>query len=272
MNFIDYRRELGIGIDNIELQRIFFNRIFDYLADMNIMKNVFSEQEYISFCFLTGQRQRRDLAEDGYWDAIQIVLDNNSQSIEEFFSYYMSMIKCLNNDEMGSSTKILLKKILFKCLDESHIPYEVIKDGGETLVVPKGAEELDRKLVSEPLLWLNAYPTSRKAFLKALKEYSKVTEDNASEVADLLRKALESFFQEFFNCEKSFENMISIYGKFLEEKGVPKDIANNLEKILKLYQTFNNNYAKHHDKTHVNVLEYILYQTGNIIRLLIQLN
>lgn len=37
--------------------------------------------------------------------------------------------------------------------------------------------------------------------------------------------------------------MISIYGKFLEEKGVPKDIANNLEKILKLYQTFNNNYA-----------------------------
>lgn len=85
MNFIDYRRELGIGIDNIELQRLFFNRIFDYLADMNIMKNMFSKQEYISFCFLTGQRQRRDLAEDGYWDAIQIVLDNNSQSIEEFF-------------------------------------------------------------------------------------------------------------------------------------------------------------------------------------------
>ena len=32
-----------------------------------------------------------------------------------------------------------------------------------------------------------------------------------------------------------------------------------------------NNYAKHHDKTSINVLEYIMYQTGNIIRLLITL-
>lgn len=33
-----------------------------------------------------------------------------------------------------------------------------------------------------------------------------------------------------------------------------------------------NNYAKHHNKTSKNVLEYIMYQTGNIIRLLITLN
>ena len=32
-----------------------------------------------------------------------------------------------------------------------------------------------------------------------------------------------------------------------------------------------NNYAKHHNKTSRNVLEYIMYQTGNIIRLLITL-
>ena len=30
-------------------------------------------------------------------------------------------------------------------------------------------------------------------------------------------------------------------------------------------------YAKHHDKTELNVLEYLMYQTGNIIRLLITL-
>jgi hypothetical protein len=32
-----------------------------------------------------------------------------------------------------------------------------------------------------------------------------------------------------------------------------------------------NGYAKHHDKTELNVLEYLMYQTGNIIRLLITL-
>ena len=32
-----------------------------------------------------------------------------------------------------------------------------------------------------------------------------------------------------------------------------------------------NGYAKHHDKTELNVLEYLMYQTGNIISLLITL-
>lgn len=31
-------------------------------------------------------------------------------------------------------------------------------------------------------------------------------------------------------------------------------------------------YAKHNDKTQFNVLEYIIYQTGNIIRLMLCLN
>jgi hypothetical protein len=32
-----------------------------------------------------------------------------------------------------------------------------------------------------------------------------------------------------------------------------------------------NSYAKHHDKAGENALEYIMYETGNIIRLLINL-
>ena len=32
-----------------------------------------------------------------------------------------------------------------------------------------------------------------------------------------------------------------------------------------------NGYATHHDKTELNVLECLMYQTGNIIRLLITL-
>ena len=71
--------------------------------------------------------------------------------------------------------------------------------------------------------------------------------------------------------EKSLENMISDYGSYLKNKGIPKEISNNFEKLLNQYTDFMNNYAKHHDKTSVNVLEYIMYQTGNIIRLLITL-
>jgi len=41
--------------------------------------------------------------------------------------------------------------------------------------------------------------------------------------------------------------------------------------ISTIITNFMNGYAKHHDKASKKVLEYIMYQTGNIIRLLVTL-
>ena len=57
----------------------------------------------------------------------------------------------------------------------------------------------------------------------------------------------------------------------MESKGVPKELRNNFETLLQNYTNFMNGYAKHHDKTNKNISEYIMYQTGNLIRLLITL-
>lgn len=58
----------------------------------------------------------------------------------------------------------------------------------------------------------------------------------------------------------------------MTEKGVPVELRNNFEKLLESYTKYINNYAKHHDKVSLNVLEYIMYQTANLIRLAITLN
>lgn len=57
---------------------------------------------------------------------------------------------------------------------------------------------MDDALVSNVLIWLEDYPLSHKAFVKALKEYSKEDEEKVSDVADLFRKALETFFSGVF--------------------------------------------------------------------------
>lgn len=125
--------------------------------------------------------------------------------------------------------------------------------------------------MSDVLLWLRNYPQTQKAWAKALKDYAEVSDATASETADNFRKALERFFQEFFQSNKSLENMKSEYGTYLSQKGVPAEIKNNLEPLLLAYTNYMNNYAKHHDKTSKDVLEYLMYQTGNIIRLMITL-
>jgi hypothetical protein len=57
----------------------------------------------------------------------------------------------------------------------------------------------------------------------------------------------------------------------LKSQGVPKEVSGNFETLLQAYTSFMNNYAKHRDATSNRLLEYLMYQTGNIIRLLITL-
>ena len=61
-------------------------------------------------------------------------------------------------------------------------------------------------------------------------------------------------------------------GKYLKEKGVPRELAGNFETVIQMYTNFMNNYAKHHDLTEREYLEFIMYQTGNIIRFVLSIS
>ena len=154
-------------------------------------------------------------------------------------------------------------------LNELKLNYELLEDDDGCFIIPKGAYELDEKNINIPFEWLKAYPSARTAMENALKAYSNM--DNPSQVADLFRKTLETFAQEFFDKNASLENLKSVFGQFFKSKGVPQELSSNLETTLQMYTNYMNNYAKHHDKTERKYLEFIMYQTGNIIRFVISL-
>lgn len=273
MDFIDYREKLGIGFNDRELEDMFFNRIFNVLDDLDDMNNQISTSEYFHFCRYTGYPMQHGITAGEGWGIILRILHKNISSVREFLPYYMFMINCQEDAEYKSWTKEKLKNLVRNCLLESHIPCEVYEENDSYFVFPKGAEELDKALVSEPLMWVKDYPNSHKAFVKALKAYSEVTEENTSDIADLFRKALETFFQEFFGGSRSLEKYVEdrTYEKYLDAQGIPSDLRGEFENTVKMYTNFINHNAKHHDKTNKNILEYVMYQTGNIIRLLITL-
>ena len=182
----------------------------------------------------------------------------------------MAFVNCLQNRAKGINQKLLLD-ILDRSFVASKLQYAVLKDGSQYFVFPKGAKEMDDALVSQPLEWLMEYPKSYAAFVKALKEYAEATPDNASDIADKFRKTLETFLREFFENSAPLEKNKVEYGRYLKSRGVPAEITGNMETLLQAYANFMNGYAKHQDATSLNVLEYLMYQTGNIIRLLITL-
>ena len=281
MDYIDYRERLGLAFNDKEKQEIFITRVFSYLKSNGSV--YFSQGDEKEFCYQVGIPTRFEANNNGFVEPLfgltglsrlAYYLDKRKGCFLDF----LAMLVCfLNVYSGGKSSKEKLWQDIKKMMSDSHIQYELLQDGDNTFIFPKGAKELDKALVSEPLEWLSGYPDSRKAFVKALELYADSTDSNASNVADEFRKALERFFQEFFGqkditLEKAVKNNVcSVYGKFLKENGVPAEIGNDLHSVMNAYNNFMNNHAKHQDKAKRNVLEYIMYQTGNIIRLLITL-
>ena len=43
-------------------------------------------------------------------------------------------------------------------LKKSHIPFDILEENGNYFIFPKGAEELDNAVISEPLVWIEEHP------------------------------------------------------------------------------------------------------------------
>lgn len=269
MNYLDYRKKLGIGFSNSQLEAFFLQRMKNHL-DITCSDATYhhfaNSRMLFEYCNVTG-------ADFEYMDTsycLDSIIENvlDASDIREFLAKYSVLLHLMKQHEEVYQH---FWNVLCENLNEAAIPYELFEDDDGLFVFPKGAKELDDALVSQPLSWLSAYPKAHTAYVKALKEYSEATPDNASDIADKFRKTLETYLREFFGNNAPLEKNKAEYGRYLKSQGVPAEITGNMETLLQAYANFMNGYAKHQDATSLNVLEYLMYQTGNIIRLLITL-
>ena len=269
MKYVDYRKLLGLGFDDAKKTIMLKNKI---KTSFEIIESKMGKARNAGFCY----DYFSEIGETPTypWDYDTNGIANNVTESKTMNEYICKMVVLINVAKKRSAEPhySYFSTFIHDALNSLNIPYEILEDSDGSFIFPKGAKELDDALVSEPLEWLKAYPQTRKEWIDALKDYSNLDSNNASDVADKFRKALERFFQEFFNTTKTLENLKSEYGNYMKSKGVPPEISNNLETLQQCYTNFMNNYAKHHDKTSEKLLEYIMYQTGNIIRLIITLN
>lgn len=272
MDFITYSEKLGVGFDDTYKQQFFLNVMFNYINGSAIEFPSNYEQAYVSLIGLA----YRPVRTNDYRHLLIESLSNIWNYVNRYndFKHKLSAIVILVNffKTIGKDRDYEeLFEDLTAALDLAHIAYQTETDEDGVFVFPKGDSFLDDGEVFKPLLLLDGFPKTRECFIAALKMYNDLDDSNASRIADQFRKTLERFFQEFFKSDKSLENCKSEYGTFLKDKGLTTELAGNFESILKAYTNFNNNHAKHRETTSKLVLEYLLYETGNIIRLLITL-
>ena len=274
MLWVDYRAKLGIGVDDKQKFYMCMNRIRNEFLNL---ENYYYEDDLFRYLNMVGES-----IEDYYISGgkeLNCALESvcRTKTLREFISKYVALINSVEDDNRlvynKNGNRLLtehFENVIINTLNTYRIPYEIWRDEDGLFIFPRGVQEFDNELITENLLWLAKYPETEKAWIKAIRDYS--SGEEPSEVADNFRKALERFFQNFFDTDKTLENLKAEYGKYLKEHNVPAEIAGNLETLLQQYNNYMNKYAKHHDRTGQQVLEYIMYQTGNIMRLLIKLN
>lgn len=261
MRYVDYREKLGLGFNDSDKTKMLFNKVIEFMKKVNsdycLQEELFGRNdiEYL-FCQEVGE----STIHDNLYDII--ISFQKEKCIAGIISKFIVLV----NLSTPKGRKFLID-LLKKYLESLNIPYELIKDEDGYFIFPKGAKELDDALVSEPLAWLSEYPKSHKTYCTALKQYSEGI--YIRDVADNLRKALETFLQEFLGNTKNLETNKNEICKYLGEQGVDSGVSGLFQPLINAYKNINDRIAKHNDAVDKNLLEFLLYQTGVLIRMVI---
>lgn len=261
MKWIDYREKLGIGFSDIQKTALLASKITNFIEYAKVNAG-YSRDDYYKFCLMTGHQYSFSPQPNLL---VANLFSRSNASTPNLIAYYVAFVNTQISKSQAHRSMLIEKLGAF--LEETGIPYEVIWDDDGAFIFPKGAAELDDALVSEPLEWLSEYPNARKTFVIALKQYSEGI--YIRDVADNLRKALEAFLQEFLENDKNLENNKNEICRYLGSQGVDAGISGLFQPLINAYKNINDRIVKHNDAVDAKLLEFLLYQTGLLIRMVL---
>ncbi|MDD4843154.1 MAG: hypothetical protein PHU31_02315 [Anaerotignum sp.] len=171
MDFLDYREKLKIAFNDEMKNSYLMTKVFNILETVckDTSTGLLDIVEYHCFCNVTGTHiDQRFCTGNGRFRHCIDVLKKHTTSIVDFLSYYIAFVNAVNTEKNGMWNRFTFITLITRMMKEAHIPYELLKNGEEYFIFPKGANELDNALVSEPLEWLKGYSKAHKTYCIAL--------------------------------------------------------------------------------------------------------
>lgn len=271
MNYVDYREALGLGFEDSEKLELLRNKLLYYL-DKLVEPNIrFYDSDFDDFFLTIGANP---VGNNVLHDIGTIIL--RCKSMEELVSIFVIFANTTENNfydynfyQDASSKIVFPMEFLKHSLHDLKIPFEIKKDKDGTFVFPKGVPELDDALVTDPYNWLADYPKTRDIYSRTIRQIS--NRENARDCADNLRKTFELFLQEFFDNKKNLESNRTTIADYLKTKGINAETNQMIQALVNRYRLLNDKAVKHNDDIDDRSVEFLLYQTGIFIRLLLVL-
>jgi len=163
------------------------------------------------------------------------------------------------NEDIGQEwLSQMIELILSKCTCDIGVRW---KDG---FFYPSGAEELDKPLIGETLHWLRDYPSEKRDYRAALRNY--MVGDSLADVVKNCYSAVEGVARNILKNDKTLDNNKDA---LLRKIG----LSDGWKAILGTYINYAHDYRHASEQRHAitkQEAEAYLYMTGLIIRLTIE--
>lgn len=142
-------------------------------------------------------------------------------------------------------------------------------------IYPHDPSLLNKLMIDETLRWLLPFKPVYAKYEKSVNLLRKNNPSDFRDVVDNCRWALELLMKEILENDKSLEKQNEHLGKYLEKRNIHTELRSLFCQTVNYFVKYNNNWVKHPDKKGYNPsaseIEFIVYQTGTLMRLLTQL-
>ncbi len=142
--------------------------------------------------------------------------------------------------------------------------------GTQVTVHPSGDGMLDRELVDVPLQGLQPLPDVAEHYRKALELGLSGNEDDTRNALDELRFSLEQLVKRVLGNTRNLENNREELLRWLDSKGLHKQLRNWVQDVLQRYTQYQNDAVKHDEGFSREDFEIILYLTGALMRTILR--
>ena len=172
-------------------------------------------------------------------------------------------------------TMALIQKLTRKINDAGRMSkgaaFRVSTREKQVVVRPNGDPFLDAMIIDCVLEGIEHYPKANKPFSQALSKFLRGEKAHYRNILDDLRFSLEQLLKSLLRNDKSLENQKEMLGAWLKGKGVHVQIRSLYAHLANCFSLYQNNAVKHDEDYSETEVEFMIYLTGTLMRLLLEL-
>ncbi|OCQ96050.1 hypothetical protein BCD64_11880 [Nostoc sp. MBR 210] len=153
-----------------------------------------------------------------------------------------------------------------------HVSFQISKKGRQVIIYPYGDPFLDKGIIDCVLAGLEDYPKVAKHFETALRIHQSGETSQYRNLLDNLRFALELLLKNILHNNAPLEKQKHEIGNLFKKKGLHPQVLNLYKELLfNQYSHYQNDAVKHNDAFSLDEVEFMIYLTGNFMRLILHL-